>query len=415
VRVLSARERPDFRDRFKTHLPPPEQKIAIGDTLTVVIWESAGTGLFGNSLIDVPPRGGLPRRALGLSQPLGEASRRPGGEGPQSERLGQLLGGAAALLPGAIAGSRSAMPTRRDAAAAAGAGRGREARVAELAEQTGRPGTSIPDQLVGPDETITIPYAGRVIAAGRTPEELARKIEALLAPVALDPQALVILQRGAAGAVTVAGEAIEGARIPLPPGGDRLLDVIAAAGGAKTPVHETFVRLSRGGVTATVPLAVLVADPDQNIFARPGDVLILSREPQTVSVFGAAGKNAMFTFETERLSLSEALAKAGGLLDKRADPSAVFLMRYEPPDIVEALGQPLVPGGPAGMSPIVYRLDLSEANSYLLAKRFPVQDKDIIFVAEAKLVAVTRALEAISKITGPVTSGLLICQTTKNC
>jgi polysaccharide export outer membrane protein len=307
------------------------------------------------------------------------------------------------------------MPTRRDAAAAAGAGRGREAHVAELAEQTGRPGTSIPDQLVGPDETITIPYAGRVIAAGRTPEELARKIEALLAPVALDPQALVILQRGAAGAVTVAGEAIEGARIPLPPGGDRLLDVIAAAGGAKTPVHETFVRLSRGGVTATVPLAVLVADPDQNIFARPGDVLILSREPQTVSVFGAAGKNAMFTFETERLSLSEALAKAGGLLDKRADPSAVFLMRYEPPDIVEALGQPLVPGGPAGMSPIVYRLDLSEANSYLLAKRFPVQDKDIIFVAEAKLVAVTRALEAISKITGPVTSGLLICQTTKNC
>ena len=242
-------------------------------------------------------------------------------------------------------------------------------------------------QPVGPDGTITMPYAGRVIAAGRTATELGRRIEALLGPIAIDPQALVIVQRGAGSAVTVAGEAIQGARVPLSPGGTRLLDVIAAAGGAHTPVPETFVRLSRDGVTATVPLAVLVADPEQNIFARPGDVLILSRVPQTLSVFGAAGKNALITFDTERLSLAEALAKAGGLLDQRADPSAVFIMRYEPAELVRALGQPIAARTPAGVSPIVYRLDLADAKSYLLAKRFPVQDKDIIFVAEAKMVA----------------------------
>ena len=83
-----------------------------------------------------------------------------------------------------------------------------------------------------------------------------------------------------------------GARVSLSPGGDRLLQVIAAAGGAKAPVHETFVRLSRDGVTATIPLEQLVADPAEDIYAQPGDVLTLVRVPQTFSVFGATGRNA---------------------------------------------------------------------------------------------------------------------------
>jgi polysaccharide export outer membrane protein len=161
-----------------------------------------------------------------------------------------------------------------------------------------------------------------------------------------------------------------------------------------------------------VPLAVLVADPAQNIFARPGDVLVLSRAPRTFSVFGAAGRNALITFDTEPLSLAEALAKAGGLPDQSADPSAVFLMRYEPAELVRALGQPVAARTPPGLSPIVYRLDLEDAKSYLLAKRFPVRDRDIIFVAEAKLVAITRALQGLSQVSGPVTTGLLVCRGT---
>ena len=52
-------------------------------------------------------------------------------------------------------------------------------------------------------------------------------------------------------------------------------------------------------------------------------------QPKTFSAFGATGQNAAITFTSERLSLSEALAKAGGLLDDRVDPRAVFLFRYE--------------------------------------------------------------------------------------
>ena len=278
-----------------------------------------------------------------------------------------------------------------------------------LAAQSGRPGTRIPDQQVGPDGAISIPYAGRIPVAGRTPIEVQHTIEHLLASKALDPQAIVMVKRSAANSVSVAGEVIGGKRVPLSPGGDRLLQVIAAAGGAKAPVHDTFVELSRNGVTATVPLATLVSDPAQDIFAEPGDVLTLVRRPQTFSVFGATGKNATITFTSDRLSLSEAMAKAGGLLDERADPRAVFLFRYEPVDVVRALGQPIATGASDGLSPIVYRLDLNDAKSYLLARDFAVHDKDVIFVANAEVQPIYQFFQLLSTLTGPITSTLSTC------
>jgi len=74
-----------------------------------------------------------------------------------------------------------------------------------------------------------------------------------------------------------------------------LLDLIAAAGGARAPVYETFVRLSRAGVTATIPMELLVSNPAENIYAYPTDVLTLVRLPQSFTVFGATGSNTQIT------------------------------------------------------------------------------------------------------------------------
>ena len=417
ITVLAEQPPAAFHQRFKKYQPPPELKLAVGDTVSVVIWESAETGLFGPSLTALPPSMGTAGR-LGLGSLPGFDVR-----APRRQREGATEDDAARMLDGAAASALLGVPVQAPGAAPPRAGvlpglrldNPAALRHSGLAEQTGRAGTRISDQVVGPDGAITIPYAGRVKAVGKSPDELGRRIEKLLGPLALEPQVLVSVTRSPAHAVTVAGEAIDAARVPLSPGGTRLLGVIAAAGGPKAPVHEIFVRLSRGGITATIPLTTLVADPDQNIFARPGDVLTLQRRPQTLAVFGEAGKNTTVTFATERMTLSEALAKAGGLRDDRADPRAVFLMRYEPVKVVRALGQPVAADAPVGLSPIVYRLDLSEAGSFLLAKRFPVQDRDIIFVAQAKAVPVMEALRALSKITGPITRGFLICRSTKAC
>ena len=144
-----------------------------------------------------------------------------------------------------------------------------------------------------------MPFAGQVPAVGRTPFEVQRTIEQRLAEKAIEPQAIVTVAKSLSSSVTVTGEVVAGARIPLSVRGDRLLDVIAAAGGAKSPVYETFVRLSRGGVTATIPMERLVSNPAENIYAQPGDVLTLVRLPQSFTVFGAAGSNALVPFTAE--------------------------------------------------------------------------------------------------------------------
>jgi polysaccharide export outer membrane protein len=238
---------------------------------------------------------------------------------------------------------------------------------------------------------------------------VATQIEHRLAGKALDPQVLVLDLASPANSVSVSGAVVQGRRVALEPGGQRLLQVIAAAGGARAPARDVFVSLSRNGVNATIPMTTLVADPAEDIYARPGDDVTIVRIPKTFSVFGATGENKAITFDADRLSLAQAVAKAGGLLDERADPRGVFLLRYEPDRIVRALGEKVATGERDGFSPIVYRLDLHDARAYLLAREFSVHDKDIIYVSNAKVVALYKFFTLLSTLTGPVESGFLDC------
>lgn len=273
---------------------------------------------------------------------------------------------------------------------------------------SGSHSVSIPAQIVTRDGAISVPYAGRVPVAGKSPLAVQRDIEARLAGKAIEPQAIVSVTKTVTDTATVEGEVVNGARVPLSVGGDRLLDLIAAAGGAKSPVYATFVRLSRDGVTVTIPMTRLIADPRENIYAWPGDVLSLVQIPQTFSVFGATGANTQLPFNAEKMTLAEAVARAGGLQDQRADPAGVFLFRYEPPAVVGALGAGNLATGPDRSSPVVYRLDFRDADSYFLANQFPLEDKDIIYVSNALLSDVQKFFTLLNTVTGPVISGFVV-------
>ena len=273
---------------------------------------------------------------------------------------------------------------------------------------SGSHSVSIPAQIVARDGAVSVPYAGRVPVAGKSPLAVQRDIEARLAGKAIEPQAIVSVTHTVTDTATVEGEVVSGARVPLSVGGDRLLDLIAAAGGAKAPVYATFVRLSRDGVTVTIPMTRLVGDPRENIYAWPGDVLTLVQIPQTFSVFGATGANTQLPFNAEKMTLAEAVARAGGLQDQRADPSGVFLFRYEPPAVVGALGAGNLASGPDRSSPVVYRLDFRDADSYFLANQFPLEDKDVIYVSNALLSDVQKFFTLLNTLTGPVVTGIVV-------
>jgi polysaccharide export outer membrane protein len=403
VSALLAQPKESFHSRFEKGLQPPELKIAVGDTLSVTIWESAAGGLFSEA---APPQ--LPSRSREGTEPLAPEAPRPPTETPPEPVPGiDQLFGTQNSLPGAPLGTP---PPRGGQAPSGNIRQTGPPSMEATAATVDRRGATIPNQQVAPDGAIGVPYAGRVPAAGRTPAEVQQTIEVLLASKALQPQVLVIVNKSDANAVTVAGEVVSGARVRLSPGGDRLLEVIAAAGGARAPVYETFVRLSRNDVTATIPLERLVAEPDENIYARPGDVITLARVPQTFTVFGATGRNAAIPFEAENITLSQALAKSQGLRDDLANPKGVFLFRHEPTSIVRILDKPIAARTQDGTAPVAYRFDFSDANSYLIADQFPVRDKDIIFVADAGAVQVQKLFTLLSTVTGPVVTGLLVCR-----
>jgi polysaccharide export outer membrane protein len=261
--------------------------------------------------------------------------------------------------------------------------------------------TQLPPTLVDRSGEITVPYAGRIRVAGKTPREVEQIIVAKLGDRAIQPQALVNIETNAANTVNVLGD-ITGGKIALTQRDDRLLDIIAMAGGAKSPAYDTLVRVTRGDVTGTVSLQRVIDDPRENISVRPGDTIVLLRSPQTFTSFGASNTVAQVPFEAENISLVEAIAKVGGPNDLRADAAAIFLFRFEDPAIAQAVSPSVVVSGGGGRVPIVYRIDMRSAEGYFYAQTFPVRDKDTIYVANSASYDVSKFFTFIRTGTGVV-------------
>ncbi len=274
---------------------------------------------------------------------------------------------------------------------------------------TGSKSSTIPDQVVGRDGSISVPYAGRIKVVGRTPQEVQGVVERALAGKAIEPQVLINVPRSVSNSVTVTGEVVNGARVPLSVRGDRVMDVIAMAGGVRAPVSETYIQLSRGQETVRVAMTRVSSDPRENIFMRPNDVLTLIRDPQTFIAYGATGRNEEIPFDAEGINLSQAIAKAGGLLDLRSDPGGVFVFRFEPDSVVRALDPNTTIAAPHQLTPVVYRLNLRDAASLFIAQSFRIQNRDILYVSNAPISDAQKAMQVVSMISGPALTGLTAC------
>lgn len=265
---------------------------------------------------------------------------------------------------------------------------------------------AIPEQVVARDGTIQVPYAGRLRVAGMRLADVEQTIVRALTGKAIEPQVVVTISRNLSNTVTVGGEVAQSSRVPLSTKGDRILDAIAGAGGLRVSTHEAFIRLTRGGHTVSVAYTVLLNRPEENIFIIPGDTLTVVREPQTFTAFGSTGRNAAVPFESTGITLEEAIAKAGGLVDSQADPAGIFLLRFEPSRLVHELlpGQPMPSEG--ALIPVVYRLNLRQMNSFFLARAFPVKDKDILYVANSPIDPVQKFLRLVGTLTSPAATGV---------
>lgn len=169
--------------------------------------------------------------------------------------------------------------------------------------------------------------------------------------------------------------------------------------GAKHLSEDVLVQLTRGDRLVQAPLKLIEQTPEQDIPLQPGDRLELLYEPRSFTVFGATAKVDEVDFTTPTLSLAEGLSRVGGPLDQQADPNAVYLFRFEDRNIASRLGLQMDPG--QQNIPVVYQLDMMNAQNYFLAQQFPMKNKDLIYVANAKINNFNKFFNLLSTIISP--------------
>jgi polysaccharide biosynthesis/export protein len=234
--------------------------------------------------------------------------------------------------------------------------------------------------IVGEDGNIFYPYAGVVKAAGKTVEEirevLTRKLSVYVELVQLDVRVTSYRSQRVYVVGEVVTPGIQAVKdIPL-----TILEAINSAGGLGPKADSRNITLTRNGKTYSVNLLALYegGDLSQNIRLKGGDVLnVPDSEFNKVFVLGESNLTNNITAGTNqsqrarsilmnkgRLTLTEALSEGGGLNQETADAARIFVFR----------------GGTVNGKPEIFHLDAQSPDALLLADRFPLQPRDVVYV-----------------------------------
>jgi len=260
---------------------------------------------------------------------------------------------------------------------------------------------NFPQVVVDRQGEISLPYAGALKVRGLTPASAQKVILGQLEGQAIKPQVMVNIVKNEHNTVVLNGDVATPGKYPIALDGDRLLDLIAAAGGTKFPARETYVTFVRGEDTGVQLVKTVMDDPKENIYVVRGDRIYLSHDPKRYTVLGAVKSPGIYVFEAASVNVLEGVASAGGLLDSRADASGLFVFRYEDPRTLGSLGVSYT-NVVRGRVPTIYRIDMSHAKSYFWAQSFLLEDKDSVFVSNARTVEIAKVLRLFNLATSTV-------------
>lgn len=248
---------------------------------------------------------------------------------------------------------------------------------------------------------IFVPYAGRLRAAGNTPEQLREMITTKLEQQTPDPQVQVRRVAGDGSTVSLSG-AVGGAGVyPIERPTRTLATMLSHAGGITIPPDVAQVTVIRGREQGRIWFQDLYDHPELDIALRGGDRILVEQDRRTFTALGATATQARVPFELQDLSALEAIASIGGLLSLSSDPTGVFVLRNEPAEIA---GQVLGRNDLQGAQRMVYVLNLTEPNGLFIARDFVIRDDDTIYVTEAPYAQWTKTISLITGGLTPVAS-----------
>ncbi|MGR3625731.1 MAG: polysaccharide biosynthesis/export family protein, partial [Limimaricola sp.] len=267
-----------------------------------------------------------------------------------------------------------------------------------LVVPTGQNATVLEEVQVDGSGFIFVPYAGRIRAAGNSPEAVRRIITNKLEAQTPDPQVQVRRVAGDGSTVSVVGDVGAQGVYPIERPTRTLSAMLAAAGGVSVRPEVAQVTVTRGGTSGEVWFQDLFEEPRADIALRGGDRILVEADTRDFTALGATGTQELVPFESRNISAIEAIARVGGLNPTLADPTGVFVFRNEPAAIASQITgiADLV-----GTQRLVYVLDLTRPNGMFIARDFAIRDDDTVYVTEAPIVEFGRV---IGGLTGTLTS-----------
>ena len=238
--------------------------------------------------------------------------------------------------------------------------------------------------LVHSDGSIFYPYVGKLHVEGMKVTEIREMITKRLDEYIEAPQVDVAVAGFRSKRIYVTGAVNQPGTYPITNVPMRLVDAVSAAGGIGENANWSQVILSRDGKEYRLSLRGIYENGNaaQNVLLRPGDVVNVSRsDDNKVFVLGEVVKPESIPMGRNGMSLAEALSDTGGLDEREADASGIFVFRKA------------APGQEHGID--VYQLNAKDAAALVLADSFQLQPRDIVYVTAAPLARWNRVLSLL--------------------
>ncbi|WP_421681777.1 capsular biosynthesis protein [Stutzerimonas urumqiensis] len=229
-------------------------------------------------------------------------------------------------------------------------------------------------RLVRPDGTLFYPYIGNIQAAGMTIEELRSTIANRLKSYIDSPQVDVAILRFGSQRVIMTGAFDTAGEVPITTAPMTITQALGQAGIDTDNADLTGLTLKRDGQEYLLDIDSLNR-PDSwihQIYLKNGDQLHLPYNDQKkIYVLGEVMQPQAMTFKATSLNLMDAIGSSGGLRQDTADGEAVYVIRGAENIATETA--------------TVFQLNAESPTAFALAKHFPLQPQDVVFVGPANI------------------------------
>lgn len=245
--------------------------------------------------------------------------------------------------------------------------------------------------LVDEEGYIYFPYVGRIKVQGLTATQARTALTAALAKVLQNPQVDVKVLAFRSQKIYVGGEVKTPATYTVTDVPFNLSEAINRAGGFTPLADDSRILLTRDKHTWILDFQALVTwgGLANKIYLQDGDTLMVPNNLEApVYLMGEVTKPGTLPLIHGNLSLAKALSDAGGILSISADARSIYVIRQ----------------GQAANAVDVYHLDAKNPTAMILADRFALYPRDIVYVDAGAGVRFARVMELVIPTFEAVTS-----------